>query len=174
MQEERQLFGGAITINLPSSFKDVSEMRPVPDHQEIFCDTSSDHSLSVEIVEMGPPDDVAAFYLRDWMELNDASAAASDASHAEATIDSSHLTESISSQCNAYYSSSQVLVAGATKVLVRLAVLRLERVASDLLITHNIPQSDQLQGTIASADSLLLKAISTLAVKDWSLFESND
>jgi hypothetical protein len=30
------LFGGAITIELPAGFEDVSALRQVPDHQEVF------------------------------------------------------------------------------------------------------------------------------------------
>lgn len=30
------LFGGAITANIPERFIDVSDFRPVPDHQEVL------------------------------------------------------------------------------------------------------------------------------------------
>ena len=41
--ETRQLFGGAIDVQLPSRFQDVSEFRPVPDNQEASfrCDSST-------------------------------------------------------------------------------------------------------------------------------------
>ncbi len=32
--ETRQLFGGAIDVQLPSRFQDVSDFRPVPNNQE--------------------------------------------------------------------------------------------------------------------------------------------
>lgn len=38
---QRQLFGGAISMSLPSHWKDVSLIRQVPDHQEVYQDISS-------------------------------------------------------------------------------------------------------------------------------------
>ena len=39
MQEEelvlRQLYGGAVQLSMPHRFQDVSDFRPVPDHQEV-------------------------------------------------------------------------------------------------------------------------------------------
>lgn len=37
--ERRELFGGAITAELPARLTDVSDFRPVPDHQEVRCST---------------------------------------------------------------------------------------------------------------------------------------
>ena len=33
---ERLLFGSAIRVSIPSRFQDVSDFRPVPDHQEVI------------------------------------------------------------------------------------------------------------------------------------------
>lgn len=33
----RQLFGGAIEVSLPERLVDVSDFRPVPDNQEVWC-----------------------------------------------------------------------------------------------------------------------------------------
>jgi hypothetical protein len=43
---ERELFGGAITIQLPNSFIDSSNLRQVPDHQEIFSNHLNINSLN--------------------------------------------------------------------------------------------------------------------------------
>lgn len=32
---ERELYGGAVTMGIPDAFMDVSDFRPVPDHQEV-------------------------------------------------------------------------------------------------------------------------------------------
>jgi hypothetical protein len=44
------LFGGMAKIERPSRFADVSDFRPVPDHQEVFSDASTDQSFIVEIL----------------------------------------------------------------------------------------------------------------------------
>lgn len=156
-------------VSLPSSFVDVSDMRPVPDHQEVFCDTSSSQSLVFEIVEMGPSSGViAAYYLRDWMEQNEATTSETHApGSSHQTVDSSLLTESLSPHCAVYLTSSKVMV-GETKVLIHLAVLRLARVASDLIITLNIPQEEDTDA--GNYVKLLLELILSLDIADWSLF----
>lgn len=46
-----QLFGGAITCNLPSEFEDISRVRDVPNHQEVLVHKTNDSSCIVEILE---------------------------------------------------------------------------------------------------------------------------
>lgn len=46
----RPLFGGMAVIHCPARLEDVSAFRPVPDHQEVLADASSDQSLSIEIL----------------------------------------------------------------------------------------------------------------------------
>lgn len=48
---KRPLFGGAIDIDVPSAWRDVSEVRQVPDHQEVWQDCT---------VEGQPPSELAA------------------------------------------------------------------------------------------------------------------
>lgn len=43
---KRMLYGGAISCELPSHWRDVSLVRPVPDHQECWQDLSSDTAES--------------------------------------------------------------------------------------------------------------------------------
>jgi hypothetical protein len=44
------LFGGMAIIELPDRFGDVSDFRPVPDHQEVLADASTDQSIIIEIL----------------------------------------------------------------------------------------------------------------------------
>ncbi len=46
----RNLFGGAINMHIPARFVDLSDLMPVPDHQEVMVDGETDQSLVVEIV----------------------------------------------------------------------------------------------------------------------------
>ncbi|TNY17873.1 hypothetical protein DMC30DRAFT_428852 [Rhodotorula diobovata] len=48
----RPLYGGAITASLPPSFLDASDLRQVPDTQEVFLAPDSDLSLIVEVLEL--------------------------------------------------------------------------------------------------------------------------
>ncbi|XP_008059325.1 ran guanine nucleotide release factor isoform X1 [Carlito syrichta] len=46
------LFGGAFSTILPPGAIDVSDLRPVPDNQEVFCHPMTDQSLIVELLEL--------------------------------------------------------------------------------------------------------------------------
>lgn len=48
---ERPLFGGAISTTFPLRFQDVSNIRQVPDHQEVFVDPARDESLVFELLD---------------------------------------------------------------------------------------------------------------------------
>ena len=47
----RGLYGGMIEMAVPEGMDDISRFRQVPDHQECFCEPSTDTSILVEVVE---------------------------------------------------------------------------------------------------------------------------
>ncbi|GMY06382.1 ran guanine nucleotide release factor-like [Fagus crenata] len=49
---ERPLYGTALSSTFPYRFQDVSNIRQVPDHQEVFVDPSRDESLIFELLEL--------------------------------------------------------------------------------------------------------------------------
>jgi hypothetical protein len=48
----RALYGGAICALLDGRFRDVSDLRDVPDNQEVFVDSHSEASVIVELLEI--------------------------------------------------------------------------------------------------------------------------
>ncbi|KAG6708508.1 hypothetical protein I3842_06G083900 [Carya illinoinensis] len=48
---ERPLFGGAISSTFSHRFQDVSNIRQVPDHQEVYVDPARDESLIFELLD---------------------------------------------------------------------------------------------------------------------------
>ncbi|GJJ75353.1 hypothetical protein EMPS_07711 [Entomortierella parvispora] len=72
---KQELYGGAITMNLPQKFGNISHVREVPDHQEVFVNVEEDQSVIVEILELAAEasdDACAAFHFRQLAEDNDA------------------------------------------------------------------------------------------------------
>ncbi|KAG0057030.1 hypothetical protein BGZ83_002268 [Gryganskiella cystojenkinii] len=72
---QQELYGGAITVNLPRKFENISHIREVPDHQEVFVNVDEDQSVIVEILELAADandDACAAFHFRQLAEDNDA------------------------------------------------------------------------------------------------------
>ncbi|CAB1315853.1 unnamed protein product [Coregonus sp. 'balchen'] len=47
----RPLFGGALSATIPHSAKDISELREIPDNQEVFAHDHTDQSIIVELLE---------------------------------------------------------------------------------------------------------------------------
>jgi len=74
----RELFGGAMTCDLPVGWKDLSDVRPIPDNQECFQDSLVDDDpamLVVEVLERQEEigdQDVASFFFNELAERNDA------------------------------------------------------------------------------------------------------
>ena len=57
---QRDLFGGAMRCCMPLRFVDVSTFRQVPDNQEVFSDEATGQSVIIEILEFVSDADLAA------------------------------------------------------------------------------------------------------------------
>ncbi|CAD6563780.1 MAG: hypothetical protein TREMPRED_001376 [Tremellales sp. Tagirdzhanova-0007] len=48
----RPLFGGTISLDLPTDYIDASDLRQIPDNQEVFISSRTETSLVVEVLSM--------------------------------------------------------------------------------------------------------------------------
>lgn len=48
------LYGGAMTIDLPSTFRNMSDLVPIPDNQEVFQEMSQ-NPIGIFICELNEP-----------------------------------------------------------------------------------------------------------------------
>lgn len=75
-RETRGLYGGAIACDVPKTFDDVSNLRPVPDHQEVFVERDGVNSVIVELLDDTHLDkgleEAARFYFADLATANEA------------------------------------------------------------------------------------------------------
>jgi hypothetical protein len=85
---QKQLFGGAISCNLPTRFVDVSDFRQVPgtshfhtytysnsDNQEVFTDINVEQTIIVELLEKVNVSDIkeaAVYHFQEMASLNEA------------------------------------------------------------------------------------------------------
>ncbi|KAL0385767.1 UNVERIFIED_CONTAM: Ran guanine nucleotide release factor [Sesamum radiatum] len=143
---ERPLFGGAIVSTFPLRFQDVSNIRQVPDHQEVFVDLLRDESLIFELLDLKT--DVAdqgsaTWFLQDLANEQDA--------EGTMVLEQSGVFEADGLRCR----SSPAIITTAVGqmaiskgrqgreaqniVKVYLANLRLKDVATDVLITAYEP-----------------------------------
>lgn len=183
----RPLYGGAAQLGIPQRFADISDFRPVPDHQEVFADASLDQSLVVEIVEHQPvPDaEAAAFFFQDQAQHNEAAHAQID----EARMLSPSDMPSLPPECHTSLAVGQQAVSkgrqgssALNKVQVLLCCIRLPRHGSDVLITLNSPIyiSDKsaaaehagagFKGAHLTAPTLFHQILASFKINDWGLF----
>lgn len=73
----KHLYGGAITVDLPNDVLDASELRQIPDHQEVFLSNKALTSIIIEINEYQHPDTVSETNTPNTHDANPDHAAAS-------------------------------------------------------------------------------------------------
>ncbi|KAF6154645.1 hypothetical protein GIB67_000529 [Kingdonia uniflora] len=191
---ERSLFGGAISSSFPLRFQDVSNIRQVPDHQEVFVDPARDESLIIELLDLNQ--DVedsrsAMWFLHDLaVEQNaEGSMVIGQSGVFEANELHYRNTPAVITTAVGQMAISKGRQGREAQNLVKvyLANLRLKEVGTDVLITCYEPLlinplSESARdvgagaaipagqsGCMAMSDVFQL-AVSSFKVHDWSLF----
>lgn len=190
----RQLYGGAITAQIPSDYTDISNIRQVPDNQEVFSHADTDRSVIIELLEMQqdiPPGVTAAqFHLNNIAEE---SGALRTQTHKLSALPSSDfpslsrddpalsVTVAYGTHVVSKFKDSPDL---ASHVDVYAACVRLPRASTDLVVAFNDPRvlhpqgSSALVGSIVSPeesdrrDAVLRTVLTSLKIDEWSLLES--
>ena len=57
-----ELYGGAMSIELPETFRNAAEFRQIPDHQEVFVDHETENSIIIEILERSKESDISQYF----------------------------------------------------------------------------------------------------------------
>lgn len=159
----RDLFGGAVQAAVPAAFADVSQLRQIPDNQEVFAHADSDRSVIFELLEAVDtvPSSGAAPALFHWHNL----AAEADAADAEILFSHAVAPSGLSPGLAAAGGGAAASVAcgrqrvakfrdaadAANTVRVALACVRLPRVATDVLVVLNEPVAIHAESSSARA-----------------------
>lgn len=141
------LFGGALTAVLPPNATDVSELREIPDNQEVFVHPNTDQSLIVELVEyqaqVADPD-AARYHFEDIAGSNKASEPGSFQTASVGTLPKADV--SLSECSSAWVLTGTQCVSkfneeARNTVSLHLGLFRLPQFSTDILITFNDPES---------------------------------
>ncbi|TNN41696.1 Ran guanine nucleotide release factor [Liparis tanakae] len=156
--ESRPLFGGALSAVFPRGANDASELREIPDNQEVFAHERTDQSLIVELVEhqaQVADRDAARYHFEDIAGSNKASQPGSGFEvTGEARVCESEL---LLADCGSAWTLtgtqrvSKFNEEARNTVTLHLAVLRLPRFSTDVLITFNDPQRIDPESSSAAA-----------------------
>lgn len=157
------LFGGALTVSLPSTFTDVSQIRQVPDHQEVWIDNAGFSSVVIDILErvtvaasssLSNPEDPDAAALKHHLHDIVASDGSSDAENTTILSIAELSFPRFPAGTKAYGLLAQVPTAEKMKgranepdvVGMFLMVVRLKVQGTDLVVSVNVPHVVGTQG----------------------------
>lgn len=191
---ERPLFGGAISTVFPLRFQDISNIRPVPDHQEVFADPNRDESLIFELLDLKrdvEDNGSATWFLRDLATEQDAEGSLVLEHSGMADVEGLRYRDipAVINTAVGQMSISKGRQGREAQNIVRvyLANIRLKEVGTDVLITAYEPLlinplSESARtvgygpavparesGCLPVADAFQL-AVSNFKVHDWNLF----
>ncbi|PWN88210.1 Mog1p/PsbP-like protein [Acaromyces ingoldii] len=193
MPGRRPLFGGAIEAEVPSKLIDASELRQVPDTQEVLLSPDSDVTLIVEVLQRVDKDDLGeaiSFHFDSLAHDNSASSSsvtqifALPGTTPSPTFSPSSLSKDTPTPSPlALVGEQQVPKFGKQelndRVRIWLALWRLSPAKNvDLVLSVNEPLKgdDVLQADDTSSSSeardLFEKAVTSLKIQDWNLFSA--
>ena len=145
--DRRPLFGGAVSARIPPGARDISDLREVPDNQEVFAHSHTDQSLIVELLELDnqvADQDAARYHFEDI--------AGSNKAQTPGTCEVSSVVPLSRSELSLSECSSAWLLNGAqcvskfneearNAVTIHLGLFRLPQFSTDVLVTFNDPVS---------------------------------
>ena len=183
------LWGGAVSAELPAHFEDVSGVRPVPDHQELRCCTRTGQGVSLEMLEEvldgqpavrgdgGGMGDLCGVLFADQAELNGAVVGTdTTVTREETRLDAALACPGLAADDPAAVAAWMVgrirMPFGRDTVEFALATVRLPRAGSDLAVVVFMPlhPEELVPDGGADAQTVLARVLSTLRVHDWGLF----
>ncbi|XP_048857433.1 ran guanine nucleotide release factor [Brienomyrus brachyistius] len=141
----RMLFGGALSATMPQSARDISELREIPDNQEVFAHSSTDQSFIVELLEYQghvADSDAARYHFEDVAGSNEAAAHGASEVRAVELIPKDLLAMTECSSAWLLTGTQQVSKfneEARNTVNIHLGLFRLPQFATDILVTFNDP-----------------------------------
>lgn len=184
------LFGGAITVNVPTNFADVSKIRQVPDNQEVYLDKNGFTSLSFDITErvshLSTDKDALNYHFNDIVAETDTKNTLSI--NESVKLPNFPKTTPILALTAITRPSASTAAANAltsTHTNIYFTLIRLVEQSTDIVISLNIPhlagetEGHQSNGTEAGtaqrnteqeAENMFNGIVTSFSINDWGLF----
>ncbi|KAF7668520.1 hypothetical protein LDENG_00008990 [Lucifuga dentata] len=165
-EDRHPLFGGAVSAFIPHSATDASELREIPDNQEVFAHNHTDQSLIVEVLEYQghvADQDAAKYHFEDIAGSNKALEPGAFEVTSVMSLPKSEL--SLSECSSAWILTGTQCVSkfdeeARNTVTLHLGLFRLPQFSTDILITFNDPQR-------ISPDSSSASAVGPESIEPW-------
>ncbi|KAK3622877.1 hypothetical protein LTR56_021910 [Elasticomyces elasticus] len=180
------LYGGAITCLLPSNFADVSDLRQVPDHQEVYLDKDGYTSIVVDIlerVEKENDQEALKYHLKDLVQEDEGEVTTWDISEVKMgklqdTIPAYTLLATTPPGARQRGRAHEPVFVGVLLLLIRLVEQK-----TDVLVAVNVPhipghyvagevdlERRMTGGLLRVGGEIREKIVESLEIKDWELF----
>ncbi|MBN3282108.1 MOG1 factor, partial [Polyodon spathula] len=139
------LFGGAFSAVLPPNFRDVSDLREIPDNQEVFAHSHTDQSIIVELLEHQTHvtgRDAARYHFEDVAGRNEAAGPGGSQVLSVELLPTAEISLQESESVWLLHGTQQVSKfneEAQNTVAVYLGLFRLPQYSTDALVTFNDP-----------------------------------
>jgi hypothetical protein len=170
------LFGGAISADLPATYIDASHIREIPDNQEVYLDKDGLTNIIVEIMNTAPGpnmEKVVEYHFHDLLEdeeptiLDNTSVSAPNIPDAPVQM----LTAVIAPKSDLEGSSR------LNNTFITMIDIRLVLKATDMLVQINMPMSKRPDEDAAKtaemqqiAQEISSRILQSIRINDWALF----
>ena len=151
----RQFYGGAIQGSLAEDFKDVSDLRPVPDHQEVYMN-DSEVSIIIELLDLNHEevdDKILHYYFQDLAGHNESEKTTVLSENIAMSDDFMPLIGPSFPRMAIIGKQSVKKYRSATSplmdVYIFMVLVRLRNVGTDMLVTLNFPCNEALKNAIS-------------------------
>lgn len=178
----RKLYGGALVADIPENYYDVSDVRQVPDTQEVFQEREGIHNVIVDILEhvghITDPLEAARYHLEDYVDGD-----------GDLTVWTQEKVElpHISKDASAVSLLATTARKDGKSTAIFLILIRLDKHATDLLVTTNIHNvstgdakeydalfKDQADADLQAGREITEKFIESFEIKDYKLFHPEE
>jgi hypothetical protein len=182
-----ELWGGAFSVRMPAGFLDASDLRPIPDNQEVFVHQDTDQSIIFELLESVAAEDALSMGRAHVHSILNDNEALADQHHriiSATALNSSHFPELQvdPAEMIACFVHAEMLVSkfkeqARNRIGLYVLVVRLQRVNTDVLVVYHHPlhispdsSSAELDLPAGNAEELFIGMVKTLALHDWDIF----
>lgn len=166
MSKTQDLYGGAMSTVIPSNFVDASTFRQVPDTQEVFVSTKdTNDSIIIDLLESVPEKDlpdILKAHMEEITRLNDG---------IETVIDEVKALNCELGPSGIMLFQQEVKKFGKSdeleNVYVFMAVVRLSKVNTDVVVCYNTTSKDDHN---RSKWSIVEEVVKEMKIRNWELF----
>jgi hypothetical protein len=192
MKTKRGLYGGAITCEIPNDYEDVSDIRPVPDNQEVWANVKTDSSVIFDLLEYEAGvsnNDSATHFFNELGNDNACSAEGrkilltQELSQEQIPLFPAGTIGSVligEQQVSKFKDDEKAGEEAKNVIRITLVNIRLVNVTTDLVISFNTPlklgsgSSSATYGCelpdASAVEGIVLSSLQSLKIEDWGLF----